>query len=204
MCSPVTCLQISKHCQELGDVDDFVLVNWSLTASLNHYQFLSLLFQGKLLSDLVHSDSMSEIMKSPVLGRETIWTQSENEQDTPQVTLRKKVSVQSGGELNGYSHLLKHHTQARQHCRNKLRQLIHKRILWICAYQEDVKGDLGFCQIVLWRKMLSFGCGRVSARGVLSSGRTEFHLYPGFCRRWENRENLSPVCTEGSMGLVSD
>jgi len=25
-------------------------------------------------------------------------------------TVRKKVTVQSGGKLNGYSHLLKHHT----------------------------------------------------------------------------------------------
>jgi len=73
-CSLVTSLQISKHCKELGDVDDFVFVNCSLTASLSHNQFLSPLFKGKLSSNLVASDSVSEIMKHPVLGREAVWT----------------------------------------------------------------------------------------------------------------------------------
>lgn len=89
-CSLVTCLQISKHCKALGDVDDFVLVNCILTASLSHNQFLSLFFKGKVLSNLVASDSVSEIMKRPILGREAIWTRSENEQDMSEVTLRKK------------------------------------------------------------------------------------------------------------------
>lgn len=63
-------------------------------------------------------------MKHPVLGKEAIWTRSENEQDTlSQVILRKKITIHSGGELNGYSHLLKHHTQAGK----QLKQLIHKR-----------------------------------------------------------------------------
>lgn len=81
-CSLVTCLTTSKHYKELGDVDDFVLVNCSLRASLSPNQFLSPLFKGKLLSALVVSDSVSEIMKCPFLGREAIWIQSENEQNT--------------------------------------------------------------------------------------------------------------------------
>lgn len=104
-CSLVTCLKISKHYKELGDVDDFVLVNCSLTASLSPNQFLSLLFKGKVSSALVASDSVSEIMKRPFLGREAIWTQSENEQDTlshwdsieKKATLREKESQSSPG-----------------------------------------------------------------------------------------------------------
>lgn len=141
MCSLVTCLQISKHYKELGDVDDFVLVNCSLTASLSCNQFPSLLFKDKLSSDLVASDLVSEIMKHPVLGKEAIWTRSENEQDTlSQVILSKKITVRSGGELNGYSHLLKHHTQAgKQTTQTACPQKGSFRFVHL--YQEHVKGD---------------------------------------------------------------
>lgn len=45
--SLVTCLQISKHCKELGDVDDSFLVNCSLTALLSYNQFPFMLFKVK-------------------------------------------------------------------------------------------------------------------------------------------------------------
>lgn len=95
-------------------MDDFVLVNCSLTASLSRNRSPSLLFKGKLLSNLVASDSVLEIMKRPVRGREASWARSGNVQDTfSQVMLRKKkkITVQSGGELNGHSHLLKHRAE---------------------------------------------------------------------------------------------
>lgn len=179
-----------------------VLVNCSLTASFSHNQFPSLLFKGKLSSDLVASDSVSEIMKSPVLGREANWTRWENEQDTlSHVTLRKKIIVR-GWTKWVFSPLKTSHTDTGR----KNKQLIHKkevsdlcmhiRKMWKVTYDSAKLLCAGKCWALvnLTARRSNKELHECKGSAVIWAYRASpVSLLLQKVGRWENGENLSSV-----------
>lgn len=204
--SLVTCLQISKHCKELGDVDDSFLVNFSLTALLSHNQFPSLLFKVKFCQavQLFLTQSVRNCQMPHSWERSNLDTIRRWAGHVVSGYIEKKTS-HSGGELNGYLPLktlyartgritLQKQTTWLIHWRKVSDLCMHIRKIWK-ATCDSVKL---FCAGKHWALAVGSsesGAARVQGSPITSASPMSLLLQQVSRRRRENGESLSAACT---------